>query len=370
MSDELDIAPALYQRAADRHVSLRDWLRRAESSVAQFRPDVRPQGSFRYGTVVKPIVEGTTYDLDQVVLFEGLSTGQVSQAELKALLGAELQSYAEVHRMLPPETKHRCWRLNYRDEVAFHLDSLPSVPAGTAMYDELRLAGVYEPWALRAIAITDDRHPTYHQRGSNWYTSNPRGFARWFEAQAARGRDAGAGMRLQQGAEDIPPYRWRTPLQRSIQILKRHRDVMFRDQPELAPISMIITNLAAHAYAGEANTADALRGIAERMGDFVRQNWPKVPNPTHPREDYADKWRRQPVLEQNFRWWHEQVRATVRLLDQSAESRHVERSFALTLTDEHWRRLGTRRVPIKSAAVIAPRTHDAPRPWSRHPGGV
>ena len=36
-------------------------------------------------------------------------------------------------------------------------------------------------------------------------------------------------------------------------LLKRHRDLMFRDNPEFGPISMIITNFAAHAYRGEAD---------------------------------------------------------------------------------------------------------------------
>ncbi len=367
LSDELDITPALYQRAADRHVSVGDWLCRSGSSVEDFRPRVRPQGSFRYGTVVKPIIEGTAYDLDQVVVFESLSAGQVSQAELKALLGTELQAYADAHRMLPAESKHRCWRLNYRDEAEFHLDSLPSVPAGIATFRELRLARVDEPLALRAIAITDDRHPGYQRRSSDWYTSNPRGFARWFEAKAARGRDAVENMRRQAGVEDVPPYEWRTPLQRSIQILKRHRDVMYRDQPALAPISMIITNLAAHAYDGETDTGDALRNIVEHMGDFVQPNWPKVPNPTHPREDYADKWRRQPVLEMNFWRWLEQARATVRLLGRSVENRHVESAFAMSLTEEHQLRLGARTSPIGPATFIMSRPHDAPRPWASRP---
>ena len=43
--------------------------------------------------------------------------------------------------------------------------------------------------------------------------------------------------RLYASVEDVPPYEWKTPLQRSIQILKRHRDVMFRDEPRRAPRS-------------------------------------------------------------------------------------------------------------------------------------
>ena len=39
-------------------------------------------------------------------------------------------------------------------------------------------------------------------------------------------------------------------------LLKRHRDTMFRHKLDVAPISMIITNLAAHAYGGETDLAE------------------------------------------------------------------------------------------------------------------
>ena len=51
--------------------------------------------------------------------------------------------------------------------------------------------------------------------------------------------------------EEVPTYELKTPLQRAIQLLKRHRDVMFADNPEVAPISMILTNLSGRAYNGE-----------------------------------------------------------------------------------------------------------------------
>lgn len=56
-------------------------------------------------------------------------------------------------------------------------------------------------------------------------------------------------------AEDIPDALVRTPLQRAIQIMKRHRDMRFnghRDEDH-KPISMIITTLAAKLYEGHAN---------------------------------------------------------------------------------------------------------------------
>lgn len=369
LADELDIAPSLYERATDRHTSLGEWLCRPESSLARYEPSVRPQGSFRFGTVIKPLVEGATYDLDQVVTLRRLGTHDLSQAELKHRLGVELAAYASAHGMQALDEKHRCWRLKYRDEVAFHLDSLPSVPAAEAAVLQLRRLGVDERWALRAVAITDDRHPQYGVLGAEWLTSNPSGFARWFEARAALGRAAATGRDAQASVEEVPPYEWRTPLQRAVQILKRHRDVMFQAAPSLAPISMIITNLAARAYEGEKDLGQALAGIVERMGQYVQASVPRVPNPTHPAEDYADKWRLQPALEDNFWRWVEQVRADVRYFSQQALSPDlVQRRFAIRLSEDQQRRLTTRAASAAAApAIVAPaaaaRIDSAPRPW-------
>lgn len=369
LADELDIAPSLYHKATARHTSLGEWLCRPESSLARYEPSVRPQGSFRFGTVIKPLVEGATYDLDQVVTLRILSTQDLSQAELKRRLGVELAAYARAHGMQALDEKHRCWRLRYRDEVAFHLDSLPSVPATEAAVMRLRSLGVEDRWALRAVAITDDRHPHYEAISAEWLTSNPSGFARWFEARAALGRAAASGRSAQASVEDVPPYEWRTPLQRAVQILKRHRDVMFQGAPALAPISMIITNLAAHAYEGEQDLGEALTGIVERMGQYVRDAAPRVPNPTHPAEDYADKWRLQPALEDNFWRWVEQVRADVRYFSQQALSpNRVQQRFAIRLSEDQQRQLSIRSAaPAVAPAVIlpaaVPRIDSAPRPW-------
>jgi hypothetical protein len=370
LADELDIAHSLYDKATDRHSSLGEWLCRPQSSLKPYDPVVRPQGSFRLGTVVKPLVEGATYDLDQVVTLTRLTTQQLSQAELKRRLGVELAAYANAHGMQPLEEKHRCWRLNYRDEVAFHLDSLPSVPAAETSVMYLRGLGVEDRLARRAIAITDDRHPHYQLVGAEWLTSNPSGFARWFEARAALGRTA-APQNVRAAVEDVPSYRWRTPLQRVIQILKRHRDVMFQEASHLAPISMIITNLAGHAYQGEHDLGEAIAGVVERMGQYVFPTGPRVPNPTHPAEDYADKWRLHSSLEENFWRWVEQVRADVRYFSQQTlNSDMIRRRFALGLSEDQQRRLGSGATSSPSAPAVivsaaAPRIETAPRPWQR-----
>lgn len=64
----------------------------------------------------------------------------------------------------------------------------------------------------------------------------------------------------------LPDYKVRTPLQHSIMILKRHRDMMFaRDEINCCPISIIITTLAAHAYGGQDDVGEALFAILAGM---------------------------------------------------------------------------------------------------------
>jgi len=372
----LDIPPSLYERAVNRHHSLGDWLCRDTSRLKQFNPHVSPQGSFRLGTVVRPLVEDAEYDLDNVTTLD-MSKSAITQKELKELYGLEMRDYAEAHGMLEaPQEKNRCWRLRYADQEKFHLDSLPSLAEEEGVIMSLRALNVPEELAKRAIAITDKRHPTYAKVSVAWPTSNPRGFARWLEAkmgQLAQARRLDlVERRFYATVDDVPTYELKTPLQQAIQVLKRHRDVMFADNPELAPITMILTNLAGHAYDREADVYLAVRGILSRMLDFVRADKPRVPNPTHPAEDYADKWSKDPRLELNFRQWHAQASRDFGqvpvLVDSVALKAATQRSFGVNLSNDHLNRLELRSRPspiiVTSAAPVV-RTASAPRPWGR-----
>jgi hypothetical protein len=164
-----------------------------------------------------------------------------------------------------------------------------------------------------------------------------------------------------------------TTLQKSIQLEKRHRDTMFRLNPELAPISMIITNLSAHAYDGETDLASALSNIVDAMPNFVRPTRPRVPNPTDPFEDYADKWSRDPRLEKSFWDWHLALQSDLLrlsgLLGTAGLQEQVKRIFAVALTQDELPLLGSAetepRAPhIKHApTLIIP---SASKPWGWH----
>lgn len=375
--EHIDIPLSYYEKAAGRHRSLGEWLLRDSSAVRHLDPDVRPQGSFRFGTVNRPLAADAKYDLDNVCVMQTLSKSHLTQRQLKELYGAEIRAYAREHGMIAPvEELNRCWRLQYADEVSFHLDTLPCVPDERVAVERLTAADVSLELAQRVVAITDLRDPHYEQITSLWPSSNPRGFAKWFEMRAALGRQLlGRYGEARASVEDVPPYGWKTTLQRSIQLLKRHRDVMFEENPDLAPISMIITNLAARSYEGEADVWTALFNIVEKMPNHIRPSWPRVPNPTDPFEDYADKWRTNPALERSFEQWHAAVKADIarlaRLMNTPNDlADEVETMFRVTLTRDQLRSVAPSGTSVPSVAAVPTVPTlvipSAAKPWGRH----
>ena len=94
-----------------------------------------PQGSFRYGTVNRPLIDtrSTTWTTSDHAP-ETRRRPRLTQRQLKTLYGSEIKAYAKANSMLAPVTgKNRCWRLVYADEVKFHLDTLPCVPEEQAV---------------------------------------------------------------------------------------------------------------------------------------------------------------------------------------------------------------------------------------------
>lgn len=373
----LEIPKSHYERAEERYHSLSRWLHRDESKIRIFVPQICPQGSFRYGTVIRPLFRTEEYDLDLVCQL-GILKQSINQKDLKFLVGEEIKSYATANSFNDPaEEKPRCWRLNYADKVSFHMDILPCVAEDQEFLGRLLRAGVPTHFAETAVAITDRRHPNYAQVAANWFSSNPRGIARWFEKQmkpiAYSRIKSLVENRAYASTDDVPTYEWKTPLQRAIQIMKRHRDVMFADSPEWKPLSMIILTLATHAYEGEPDVLAALKKVVADMPRFIRSSSPRIPNPVNPAEDFADRWSKDSRFEQNFRAWHSQMQADLgdleRLGDVAKAAAKIRRAFAVQLTQDMQDQLaaGSSEVP-KSVYVAEPVLHiaSAPRPWRRN----
>jgi len=303
---EIDIPLGKYRDAVERYQAVGRWLEGGNYPGCLGELDIHPQGSFRLGTVVRPIRLGVPagYDIDLVCELP-YAMGLTTPEAIKRMVGDRLKEHETYHRLLDDEGR-RCWTLEYaeEDQIGFHLDVLPAVPDRGLSHT--------------AIAITHKGDAGY-----TWSPSDPRGYATWFDEKNADALALHAAIQKQAiqrreshvyaRVEDVPDQLVRTPLQRAIQLLKRNRDLHF-NRPETvsyAPISIIITTLAAHLYRGEADVHAALttivgdlqahaalvdngvitpalaeRGLIRRLPDG---GW-YIGNPVNPAENFADRW--------------------------------------------------------------------------------
>jgi hypothetical protein len=310
LADALEIPERRYEQADTSYQSLGKWLNRENSTIRVFEPQVYSQGSFALGTAIAPISDEEHYDVDTICEFRRLTKREIIQKELKRQVGVELALYAKRQNMAKPVEEHRrCWRLEYADGAQFHMDVTPGVPNATDQRLILERLKYDVSWAATAIAITDMESPTYSVISDEWLRSNPKGYRKWFHSRMAavfEERRRALQKGIMAGTEPIPYYRIRTPLQSSIMILKRHRDIMFVERGDERPISIILTTLAAHAYNGERKISEALFAILVGMDRHIirRQDGTYlIPNPTDPSENFADKWTQHPERAVAFFEW-------------------------------------------------------------------
>ena len=315
IAENLDIPRPRYDAAVRHYESIGEWLGRDGSALSGYDLRVFPQGSILLGTVTRPIRETEQYDIDLVCRVEG-SKQSFTQRDLKEAVGNEIRSYANTRRHVVqrPKEGRICWTLRYRDDVQFHMDIVPALPNAEPYRRELRRFGYAElakspDLSGQAIAITDNTSPGYSELCDDWPSSNPLGYATWFREcmrqQFVRLREAMAGAAFAANVDDIPEHQVKTPLQRAIQLLKRHRDLFFHDHPNKRPASIIVTTLAARAYRSQADIASALSGILPNMSKYVEDQggvvW--IPNPVYPKENFADRWREDPQKRSDFDHW-------------------------------------------------------------------
>lgn len=362
LAEQLAISETRYVQAHNSYHSLGDWLGREGSTVRQYSPVVYVQGSFGLGTVIKPLTNDEEYDVDAVCVLRGFSKRTGSQADLKELVGDEIEAYRQakgIKRRL--REGRRCWTLNYADGAQFHMDLVPAIPNGESVRLLLEQRGLDATWALHAIAITDNEGQNYWDVTSHWPRSNPKGYIEWFKSRMViqlERRRRQLAESIHASVEDIPDYRVRTPLQAAIMILKRHRDIMFaEDQTNCAPISIIITTLAAHAYQGEDQIADALLSILDRMEQFILRKGENfvIPNPTDPLENFADKWAEFPERKDAFFSWLEQAKYDFRNAAAKLYKQHIVESLGPHIGNElaHAAQVNS-RVPLQPNKLLRP----------------
>jgi hypothetical protein len=291
---ELELTEAQLAAARTSYEAVAEWLSESDDPLLR-HIRVYAHGSAGLGTSVKPLGR-EDFDVDLICLVLGFTSDR-SPAELKRRVGDRLKENARYASML--EEKKRCWRLNYARE--FHLDVSPTIV-------NLRCTN-------RGELVPD-------KKLRDWKPTNPSGYKALFESRAnLRPRLRAQKTVFGEDRADVEPFPTRVTgkgvLRRTVQLLKRHRDIYFQHTTEeVAPISIVITTLAAQAYEyclrmftfdTELDVlVDTIRMmphfVERRVADGRVQFW--VPNETTEGENFADRWNTEPARVQAFYAWH------------------------------------------------------------------
>ena len=304
IAKEISITKAMIENAEASYQAVGKWIDDGVNNDVQ----VTVQGSMGLGTTIKPISDIDDYDIDLVCI---LTNGQnLTAREIKSIVGDRLKEN-EIYRKkieLEGEGK-RCWKMQYNQ---FHMDILPCVPKTIYMepnYTDIRLTHKNE-------------YLKYEDR-----FSNPEKYKEWFiehtKDMFIKNRQIYADE-YRVDIQKVPFYKIKTPLQMAIQLLKRHRDLYFKDNMDNAPISIIITTLAAKAYGGEENVYDTLKTLLNHMKDFVENRdgiyW--VQNPVMSEENFADKWEKYPERRLAFFEWIEKAKEDLLIIPLNTQGLH------------------------------------------------
>ena len=341
MVEAIQISTATMNSAEQSYVSLGDWLNRDESSLKRFAPAIYSQGSIKLGTAIKPLNETDDFDLDSVCVLKNLTTKQLSQSDLKQLVGKEIQSYVYAKNFNKEAIEgKRCWTIEYADSSQFHMDILPAIPNKHHFVKMLEARNVYDrnnPYIKYAIAITDNTTYNYAYVDDNWLTSNPKGYFKWFlQCSVVKKYTSLNSLRaVTASVEELPNNKTSSILQKVIMLFKRHRDIMFKDNKDNQPISIIITTLVAHAYGGEDNMKDAIINILSTITTFIQNihGIYRVENPVNPLENFADKWEKEPIKQMNFMSWLQQLKTDIEYIingNYSNKKQMLENAFGKT----------------------------------------
>ena len=274
--EEFQLTPSRFELAVKRYGTINRLLEAKGSPFVIYSPRIYPQGSMALGTTVKP--DDGPHDLDFVMELHAWDL-HVRPMELLRSLFEFLRGF-DTYRDLTT-LKNRCVRVEYADD--FYLDILPACK-------DMRTGGT-------CISVPD-------RAANGWSPSNPEGFIAWFKWRSAVRQvllDKAMPIPAQQSVQE------KMPLQLSVQLLKRGRDVYFRDS-NFAPISVVLTALAATHYTGQNSVSEALTTILRGIVGAINradQNGTRIQvcNPSNQNEDFGERWDSNHQAYQAFKNW-------------------------------------------------------------------
>lgn len=279
----LQLPPGLYRKAVERYGAVCRHIDRPGSPLAGRVACFYPQGSMAIDATISTRGTDDEYDIDAVAEIIGGSEGPEALIDL---LEKALEGYP-VDRM---ERKTRCITLYYADGM--HLDVTPA----------RRLAPKEKEGA---IAHAKKGHPAEHR----YVPMNAYAFCEWYKrrapveerfALALNGRlyrDHGVAFAAAE-VEEVPeqtPLIIKSVTTVALQLIKRHRNILYAGEAGRMPPSVMLSCHAGHAASPGKGLADMVMRQARwtaRAIDNAASNRRllDVPNPEFTAERFTDRW--------------------------------------------------------------------------------
>lgn len=308
--EKLQLSATQHRLAEDHYEAVGDWLEQDGSFLTQYRPSIYPQGSLPMGITNKPL-EREEYDLDFICELQ-LDWWRTNPADLFSKIEFRISQHKDYRERM--ERGKRCIRLTYAHD--FHLDIVPACANAAAGEGQVKIP---------------DREL------QNWKDTNSREYVRWFNTISDRPKNYSSYHRDAEPLPNQEPFDEKSTLKFAVQLMKRHRDVAFRAEPDLAPASIVLSTLAAKQYSGNSSVfvtvSEVLQSIRTRIlrSPERLQVWNPANNVL---EDLGERWERNPEAYEAFKHWIWDFAKTWQMLGQTRGQKEIS-DILVSLFDEH-----------------------------------
>lgn len=205
-----------------------------------------PQGSYRQGTIIKPVNPDQDFDVD--LLIELSPVDKWGAADYLKTLAAEFQKTSRYKDKVDTRGKTRCVTIDYESD--FHVDIVPSITTASGQVIMNKKTNEYE-------------------------TTDGDGYATWFENQnTIAGNNA---------------------LVKVVRLIKYVRDYHQSFEAKSVLLTTLLGNQVTPSDSTNVHYADlptALKTIINRLDLYLQQNerMPEISNPVLPAESFARNW--------------------------------------------------------------------------------
>ncbi len=325
--EELDISPSMYENAEKKYKALADYLGRH----TRIQTTMYPQGSFAFGTVVRPLKDGreAAYDLDFICEVDEMRD-EISPEGLRKIIKDALTESILYGGKL--EVFDECFTIHYAEEggAEFSIDIVPAASESDEIIGKLKNKAERPDLLETSISI-----PMLEDKKYVWETNNPKGFLQWFNEINQPYLDSSRNefrkslfesTDIYNTVEEIPAGLERSAVQRVIQILKRHRDNFYSNFSDIKPISAIINVLVADVAKSMSPDTDVFMLLEYVLDDVMEsskyyddrlkgemllehrivgrkcQGW-YIGNPANPEDNLASAWNENENIPKKFFKW-------------------------------------------------------------------